>query len=191
MKKFALIAALIGMTVFAIPAEAKYIYLHTEGEYSVELPEAPTGVSIWADDPNIPYLEDAPKFGLVGEHAIINKVDPITGGTFNVDITFLKANRDYLLSLTQEKIAAMIDNDYKAVKLEGRKPGYAPGSDTLKWSTLTGFSVSKDNRPVFNATHFLVGQQSIMVIRVQYDVENQVFNELYKNLSKSIKFNAQ
>ena len=186
---FALSLALILSAGFSSTADAKYIYLHTEGEYSVELPDAPSSKTIWGDDTKIPYLENPAKFGPIGEKANLRQVDPQTGDVFNVDITFLKANRDYLLSLTPEKMLDMIYADYNDVPLDNMKPGYAPGSDTLKWGTLTGYSVGKDNKPMFNATHFLVGVQSIMVVRVQYSVQNTSYNDLYKSLSASIQYN--
>lgn len=182
---------LFAMILTASPAAmaSKYIYLHTEGEYSIELPDAPAATTIWGDDTKIPYLENPPKFGPLGEKINLKQVDPETGDIFNVDIVFLKASRDYLLSLKPDKMLDLLYADYADVQLENMKPGYAPGSDTLKWSTLTGYSTGKDNRPLFNASHFLAGTQSIMVVKVHYNLQNQAFNELYKKLSASIKYN--
>lgn len=188
-KFFTCLALVFCLTVAPAAAEAKYIYLHSEGEYSVELPDAPSAVTIWGGDKNIPYLDNPAKFGPLGERASVTQVDPQTGDIFKVEITFLKANRDYLLSLTPDHILDMIYADYKDTPLDDMKPGYTAGSDTLKWGTLTGYSTSKNNKTVFNATHFLAGLQTIMVIHVEYNIQNPAFNDAYKKLSASIRYN--
>lgn len=175
----------------ATPAQAEYTYLHTDGEYSMSLPEAPTAKTIWADKETIPYLEKPPRYGNIGENAVFEETDLKTGDTFKAQITFLKTTPEELQNLTREKIEGFVEKELSGVKLENRKSGFSPGSGTLKWAYLSGFSVDKSNRALFNAVHFLTGMQTITVLRVTYDIENVKFNEYYKKLSSSIAFKKQ
>lgn len=166
-----------------------YTYIHNEAEYSVDLPDAPNGYTIWADqkDP-IPFLEDPPKYGTLGETAIVKRVDLDTGDTFETEIIFLKAERDFLLSMTKEKMLDALDNIYADVRLDNKQVSYSPGSDTLKWATMTGFTVDQSNNLLFNAAHYLTGLQTILVIKTKYNVENKIFQGYYNQLQQSIKY---
>ena len=89
---FAAIFALSCYALFAGRSHAfidkgTYTYIHNEAEYSMDLPDAPTGETIWADRKEpVPYLEDPPKFGPLGEHAWITRADLDTGDLFNLDV---------------------------------------------------------------------------------------------------------
>lgn len=166
-----------------------YTYIHNESEYSMDLPDAPTGMTVWADRKEpIPYLEDPPKFGSLGEVATIRRSDLDTGDTYFLEITFLKAERDFLLSMTKQKMQKAINELFKDVRLDNRQENYSSGSDTLKWATLTGFTVDESNNLLFNAAHYLTGLQTITVIRVKYNVENKTFQRWYDEMAKSIKY---
>lgn len=173
----------------AMPAAADYTYIHNEGEYSVVLPDAPVGKTIWADQKEpIPYLDEPGKFGSLGEVARITRMDPDTGDLFDVEITFLKADRPFLLGLTEEKVKEYLKDTLKDTKLEAVKTNYSAGSGTLKWGNMTGFSVDKKNTLVYNAAHFLTGFETLTVIRIKYTAENKVYAQMYKDLQASIKF---
>jgi hypothetical protein len=190
MKQILGVVLFLGLMVFAPlrPAHA-YVYIHNDAEYSIDLPEPPKASTIWADqeDP-IPFLDNPPKYGFVGEHAWLKRADNDTGDVFNVDITFLKADRDFLLSLTKDKMIGSLKDLYKDVSLDNEEEHYSAGTDTLKWATITGFSVDKGNSLHYNAVHYLSGLDSIMVIRVDYNVENTTFQKWYDTLAKSIKY---
>lgn len=166
-----------------------YTYIHNEAEYSMDLPDAPTGTTIWADrrEP-IPYLEDPPKFGSLGEVARIRRADLDTGDAYNLEITFLKSERDFLLSMTKAKMLKALEELYKDARLENKQENFSSGSDTLKWATITGFAVDENNNLLFNAAHYLTGLQTITVIRVSYNVENKTFQRWYDEMQKSIKY---
>jgi hypothetical protein len=190
MKRLLLLAALY-LPLFVLPAGLAhaYTYIQEEGEYSVDLPEAPTGISIWADTgETVPYLDNPPKYGWLGETCKIRRADVDSGDTFSVDITFLKADHDFLQGLTKDKMMAALRDLYKDTPLDNHEEHYSAGTDTLKWATLTGFNVDKMNSLHYNAAHFLSGLETIMVIKVDYNVENKVFQRWYDTLAKSIKF---
>ena len=190
MKQFFGAALCLSFLVFApLRAAQAYVYIHNDAEYSIDLPEPPKAATIWADqeDP-IPYLENPPKYGFVGEHAWLKRADNDTGDVFSVDITFLKADRDFLLSLDKDKMLGAMNDFYKDVSLDNKEEHFSAGTDTLKWATVTGFSVDKANSLHYNAAHYLTGLDSIMVIRVDYNVENQTFQKYYDTLAKSIKY---
>lgn len=183
-------ALLLSLLVFApLRAAQAYVYIHNDAEYSVDLPEPPKAATIWADrEEPIPYLENPPKYGFVGERAWLKRSDPDTGDSFAVEITFLKADRDFLLSLNKENMLAAMKELYKEVTLDNEEAHYSAGTDTLKWATITGFSVDKANSLHYNAAHYLSGLDTIMVIKVDYNVENQLFQKYYDTLAKSIKY---
>jgi hypothetical protein len=166
-----------------------YTYIHNEAEYSIDLPDAPVGVTIWADqkDP-IPFLENPPKFGSIGEIARVRRVDIDTGDTYETEITFLKAERDFLLSMTEERMKEELEKIYKDISLDNKQETFSAGSDTLKWATLTGFTVDEANNLMFNSSHYIMGLQSIMIIKSRYNVENKKFQTYYDNMAKSIKY---
>lgn len=166
-----------------------YTYIHNEAEYSMDLPDAPTGKTVWADqkDP-IPFLDDPPKFGGLGEVATIRRADLDTGDTYSLEVTFLKAERDFLLSMSKAKMQKALAEMYKNIRLDNRQENYSSGSDTLKWATLTGFTVDESNNLLFNASHYLTGLQTLTVIKVQYNVENKNFQRWYDEMAKSIKY---
>ncbi len=189
------LAGLFAISLIAAPvsvAFASYTYLHNESEYSIELPDAPVGTTIWADqkDP-IPYLEEPGKFGSLGEVARMLRTDPDTGDYFDVEVTFLKADRPFLLAATEEKLMGYLKETMKDTKLEAMKTTYSAGSDTLKWATMSGFSVDEKNTLLYNAAHFLTGFESITVIRIKYTAENKAYASMYKDLQGSIKFTGK
>lgn len=183
------IFAAVLMFTTAMPVAAEYTYIHNEGEYSIVLPDAPVGKTIWADQKEpIPYLDEPGKFGSLGEVSKITRMDPDTGDIFDVEVIFLKADRPFLLGLTEEKIQEFLKNTLKDTKLEAVKTNYSFGSGTLKWGTLTGFSVDKKNTLLYNAAHFLSGFETLTVIRIKYTAENKAYAQMYKDLQSSIKF---
>jgi len=188
-------AGLFAAVLMAAPvsaAFASYTYLHNEGEYSIELPDAPVGKTIWADQNEpIPYLEDPGKFGSIGEIATMRRTDPDTGDYFDVEITFLKADRPFLLGLTEEKIMGFLKEALKETKLEAMKTTYSAGSDTLKWGTMSGFSVDNKNTLLYNTAHFLSGFETITVIKIKYTAENKAYTAMYKDMQSSIKFTGK
>ncbi len=196
--KFALLFVAVAFSAFAFASPATafqprstYTYIHNEAEYSVELPDAPMGETIWADGKaKIPYIDNPPKYGSVGEYAELLRVDPDTGDKFDVKITFVKAERDFLLSMTREKMMQTLNDIFKETHLDQqtREEHFNAGADTLKWATVTGFSADESNNLHFNAAHYLVGINSIMVLQVTYNVENKVFQGFYDTLAKSIKY---
>ena len=183
----------------AIPVATDfYKYAHNEDEYSVMLPEAPTVTTIWADEKKVPYLEDPPEEGAVGEEATFRRIDAKTEDSFDVKITFLKASYDFLDGLTEDKMREALEKDYKEseARLDGVKFEVKQGHVVetrgekiqLKWVALTGFSTDENGRPIFNVAHYLTGQQSILVIKVRYSLENKVFEDFYNKLVSNITY---
>jgi hypothetical protein len=184
--------ALILLT--GLPAQAAeipyYKYAHDDAEYSVMLPEAPMVETIWADMADVPYLDDPPKTGALGEMATFRRVDIDTEDTFDVKITFLKATPVFVDGLTEESMKAALKSDLKDIRLQNAGFDFSTTKGNLKWATLSGFSVDENNHPFFNAEHYLTGEQSILVIKVQYSVENRAFGEHYKKLADNISYYA-
>jgi len=194
LQKQNLSAGLFAILLIAAPLSpaAGYTYLHNESEYSIELPDAPVGTTIWADQKEpIPYLDEPGKFGSLGEKAKMVRTDPDTGDYLDVEITFLKADRPFLVGATEEKLVGYLKETMKDTKLEAMKTTYSAGSGTLKWATMTGFSVDEKNTLLYNAAHFLTGFDTIMVIRIKYTAENKSYATLYQGIQKSIKFKGK
>lgn len=174
-------------SVLAATALNYYKYAHNNAEYSVMLPEVPRARTIWAEDGNVPYLDQAPARGAIGEVATFRRVDVETEDSFDVRITYLQADSAFLASLTKEKMLAALEKGLQGPPLENKKQGYSAGSNkALKWASISGFSVDKSNRPFYNALHYLTGLESILVIQVRYSIENKVFAEYYHRLASSI-----
>lgn len=191
-KKAASLAAMtaaVALFFSAAPAMAEYTYIHNDGEYSVTLPDAPSGETIWADQKKpIPFIEEVPKFGSVGEIAQLRRTDPNTGDSFNVDITFVKSGSDYLLGLDEAGMRSLLEAEYANQSLERKNISYSQGSRTLKWGTLTGFSVDRHNNLLFHACHILTGLETTTMIKVSFNAENEKFGDSYQKLKDSIKF---
>lgn len=172
------------------PSEKFYKYANDEAEYIVPLPEAPSVKTIWADMGPLPtFLEDPPKSGNLGEIASFRRMNELTEDVFDVRVISLKVTAAFLKSLTEEKIRAALENDMKRIVLENKTFTLSPDNNkNLKWATLTGFSVDRNNRPFYNATHYLTGKQSITIVKVQYSVENKDFGEYYKKMVDGISY---
>ena len=165
-----------------------YKYANTEAEYSVMLPEAPSVETIWADEGNVPYLDHPPRDGAIGEVANFKRMDMETEDSYTVKITFLQADKDFLAGLDEEKMKSVLKNEYQGPPLTSPKFAFSAGTPPLKWATLTGFSVGKNNQALFHAAHYLTGQQSIMVIDITYNVENKTFQDYYQALIDNITY---
>lgn len=171
------------------PPIPRYTYMTNESEYLIDLPEAPVATTIWGDQKEpIPFLEKPPRFGTVGEVATYRRINEVTGEYIDVTITYLKADRDFLLTRTPENMQQALESSMKNVLLDDKKFKYAAGSGTVKRMMMTGFSIDKNNNALYNAIYFLTGNSSIMVIRVQYNIENIDFNAQYQQMASSIKY---
>lgn len=188
MKKHLWIFAIPAL-LFSAPALAvEYKYAYADGEYVVTLPDAPTGETIWAQKDEVPYLDNPPKHGAVGEVVRMKRVDPDTGDIFDFRSTTIRASRDFLLELTEAKIQDTLKREFSDLTLQSTKFNLSQGSSTLKWGTYSGFSVSENNDVLYNIAHYLVGESSLTVMRVSYNVRNQEYNGYYKTLAKSIMY---
>jgi hypothetical protein len=184
-----LAAAGIGLFLSAQSARAEYAYLHNDGEYLITLPDAPRGETIWYDhNGHIPFIEERPRFGSLGEIATFHRTDAVTGDSFNVDITFIKSGRDYLLGLKEEDIRALLEKEYANQTIENKKVSYSPGTGTLKWGTFTGFSVDRNNNLMFHSSHILTGFETVTMIKIAFNAENEKFGDYYQMIKDSIKF---
>ncbi|MFN7113600.1 MAG: hypothetical protein ACK4PK_04495 [Alphaproteobacteria bacterium] len=184
-----LAAAGIGLFLSAQSARAEYAYIHNDGEYSVTLPDAPSGETIWYDHVgDIPFIEERPKFGSLGEVASMRRTDAITGDSFNIDIIFIKSGRDYLLGLDEKDLRALLEREYANQTIENKKISYSPGTGTLKWGTFTGFSVDRNNNLMFHSCHILTGFETVTMIKIAFNAENEKFGETYQKIKNSIKF---
>lgn len=187
--KTATAAALLGVLLAATPARAEYTYIHNDGEYTVTLPDAPSGETIWYDyTGDIPFIEERPKYGSLGEKATLHRTDANTGDTFNIDITFIRSGRDYLLGLNEQSVRDLLEKEYDNQKLERKNVSFSAGTGTLKWGTLTGFSVDRNNNLMFYACHILTGNETTTMVKVAFNAENEKFGDTYQKLKNSIKF---
>ncbi|MDD9900357.1 MAG: hypothetical protein OXT65_05215 [Alphaproteobacteria bacterium] len=176
------------LCLLPLTAQAGYKYVHAEGEYMIELPDAPTADTIWAHKVRVPYLDTPPKFGNVGEYVTFRRVDPDTGDVFDVEIKFIKAPRAFLASLKVPEIQEHLRRELKELRLHNEKMDVSVGSDTLKWGIYSGFSVNEHNEKLYNIVHFLVGQESMTIVKVRFGIINKTYGEYYKTLANSIKF---
>jgi len=182
----------------AAPPPAKfYKYAHNDAEYTVLLPEAPSVKTIWPDGTTEknPYMKISPESGAAGEIATFKRVDTDTGESFEVKITFLKAEHDFLATLTRKGMHDVLENDFKGTALDMKEPlknktlDFSMGAKSgMKWATISGFTTDDDNSSLYNVEHYLTGQQSILVIKIQYSLENKIFADYYKALTDSITY---
>jgi hypothetical protein len=189
-KFFAVLAATcLGVLLSGFPAQADYTYIHNDGEYSITLPDAPSGETIWYDHKGaVPFIDQRPKFGSLGETATMRRTDATTGDSFNVDITFIRSGRDYLLSLDEKDVRALLEKEYENQTIENKRITYSPGSTTLKWGTFTGFSVDRNNNLMFHSCHILTGLETITMLKISFNAENEKFGDNYQKIKDSIKF---
>lgn len=190
-----LFAAIIFLTSYSYTkAEEKkelevYHYANNVAEYSIGLPEAPNVITIWSDEKNIPYLDEVTSKGTLGERAHFRKIDTKTDEIFDVTILLLKAKKDFLNSLTEEKTKNLLKEDYKGIILDSKKISHSVGGDPdLRRTTFEGFAVDRENNPLYYVTHFLTGKQSITVIKVQYSLENETFTKYYQMIINNINY---
>lgn len=188
MKKYFALTVLLATLALPTAARAEYRYANAEGEYIMSLPDAPLGETIWAQDGNVPLIDNPPKYGAVGEYALMKRIDPDTNDVFEVRVTFVKADRDFLLSLTEDTIEKELKRAFGEIHLQNAKFSMSTGTDTLKWATYSGFSISQNNDILYNIAHYLVGEQSVQVVKITYSVQNPTFGQYYKDLAKSIAF---
>lgn len=171
---------------------AAYLYIHNEGEYVVQLPDAPVGTTIYADSGDkIPLLDRPPLLGTLGEYADFNRSDLDTSDVFNVHITFLKADRDFLTSLTKDKMYKTMKDAFEGTSLNNVEEHFSKGTDTLKWATMIGYSVDKSNNLHYNAAHYLAGTSTIELIKVSYSLDNKKYQEFYDQMLKSIRYTGK
>ncbi len=170
-----------------------YVYAHPDSEYSIRLPEAPTAVTLWADDTSrpVPFMDDPPKYGAVGEIAKFKRVDADTGDTFETTVTFVKTGKDFVGTLTEDRMRETAEKEYKDEKLDNKKVSFSTGSETLKWLTVTGFTIDQANNLYYNVTHYISGLESVIMIKVRYNVENQKYQQFYDDITASIKFTGK
>lgn len=169
-----------------------YSYAHDDAEYSVNLPGAPTVVTIWSESAETkPYLKAVPAdHAALGELATYKIVNLDTEELFDVKITFLRASRPFLESLNKDKIKHMLEKKYSEVPLSNETFNISEGTGLLKWATLSGFTLDSHHHPAFYALHYLTGLQSILVVEVKYSIENKTFQTYYDNMVKSITYVA-
>jgi len=183
------VAAALSLLLTAAPAQAEYTYIHNDGEYTITLPDAPSGETLWFDyKGTIPFIEERPRFGFVGELATLRRTDANTGDIFNVDITFVRSGRDYLIGMTEQSIRDLLENEYKNHTLERKNISFSAGTGTLKWGTLTGFSVDRNNNLMFHSCHILTGKETTTMVKIMFNAENEKFGEKYQRIKDSIKF---
>jgi hypothetical protein len=187
MKRLAAIA-LLALLLVPHKAEAGYKYLNAEGEYLIELPDAPTGETIWAQRGDVPFLKNPPKYGSVGEYAYFRRVSPDTGDQFDVEIYFIKADHAFLQSLTEDDIKSALKARMASLHMRNEKLNVSVGTRTLKWGTYSGFSVSENNEVLYNIAHYMTGLDSITFVRCSYSVINKQYNQYYKTLASSITY---
>ena len=189
-----LLSAVLVAVFLSVPAQAEeekalkyYNYAHNEAEYAVKLPQAPMVRTIWGEEGYVPYLRNPPRYGALGEVAVFKQVDINTEEVFEVEIHFLKTDKKFLSWLNEIRMQKVLKGAYRTVQLTDGKLSFSEGTVGLKWAILTGFSVEQ-NRPIFNAMHYLTGQQSILVIKIRYNVQNLTFQKYYETLIKSITY---
>jgi hypothetical protein len=183
--------ALSVLLLLPTAARADYKYAAADAEYVIALPDAPLGETIWAQDGRVPILDSPPKYGAVGEYALYRKVDPHTGDLFEVRVTFVKADRDFLLNLKRETVEATLNRLFLDQRLQNRKFSMSRGTSTLKWGILSGYSTSINNDMLHNVAHYLAGEQTVQIVRIVYSTQNKKFAQDYQDLVKSITYMGQ
>jgi hypothetical protein len=186
-------AAFVFLAMAALPARfaaAEYPYMHSEGEYSITLPDAPRAATIWADqtDPAIPFLDKPPPYGSVGETTTLRRIDNERGDLFDIQTIFLKAGKDFVQKQTQESLTKLLENYMASTPLDKKQTSYSGGTSTLKWATLTGYQIDEKNNLFFVGSHLLTGTDTLFFVRIKYSAENKDFGAHYKKIIASIKY---
>ncbi len=169
--------------------QAEFVrYAAPDGEYSLLLPEAPTVETLRSDGQKVKYLDKTPATGSLGEIAMYERVDSDTGEKLSVKVISIKADKAFLESLTNEKITAVLEDEFADISLDKKKINFSKGSQTLNWGTLTGYYVDPNNQLFFNAAHYLVGLNSITIVKITFSLENRKFKADYEKISPSITY---
>lgn len=184
---------LIGLPVSAEAATNYYTYSDADLEFDMVLPDAPTGYTLWGDNPSIPvpFIPNPAKSGDVGEVAILKLIDPATADLFDVRITSVDASPEFLKTLTREGMEAEAKNALNGIKIDQEKANYTASGEMLKWATYTGYNIDKENNLFFHAVHFMSGEKTVMMIKIAYSPENKVFAEHYNKLNQSIRYTGK
>lgn len=163
-------------------------YAAADGEYSILLPEAPTVETLRSDGQKLRYLDTTPLVGSLGELALYERVDSDTGEILSVRVITMKADKATLEQITNEKITATLEGEFQGVTLDKKKINFSKGSQTLNWGTLTGYHTDQQNRLFYNAAHYLVGLNSITVIKISFNLENRALKADYEKIGSSIAY---
>ncbi len=165
---------------------AVYHYASNLGEYSVGLPEAPSVRTIWGNDKNIPYIGTTKSKLAMGEKAYFERSDHVTEEFFSILITTLKTKP---AQFTEEKTRALLKRDYRGIILSGKNITHAVGANPkLRRTSLTGFAADKENNPLYYATHFLTGENTITILKIRYSLDNKLFSKYYKTALENISY---
>lgn len=184
MRVFLFLAALFA---FIPLARAEYNYAHINGEYVFSLPEAPRVETIWSWDKKIPYIPSAPtdSDAVLGERAIFQRRD-LEGRYFiRLMATTVKADKDFLESLTRERIQMILADEFIGKDLRNKRFSYSQGNETLKWGTARATS-TEGGRRIFNTAHFLSGLNSLTVIKIEYTPDEGIYDDYFKMIDSSI-----
>jgi len=174
----------------AYSAEKLYNYANNYAEFSLAMPEAPSVRTIWAENGNIPYLTTPPQNGAIGEIAFYQTGDSNTKDVFTTEITFLNTGAEFISTLNEQNVTAMIEKDLSYLpELQNKTVKFYPQNNgETKHGEIIGVAVANGGKPIVNAEHFLIGKQSILVIKVSYNIQNEAHDKIYKNMIDTIRY---
>lgn len=168
-------------------------YAAAQAEYSLLMPEAPSVTTIWANStlPGTYAVTPPADLSAIGENALYRRVDSDTGDEMTIKVMTLQATEASLTALTQENVTSLLEKHVSGLSLEKQQTSFSGGSKTLKWGTLTGYEMGKDQRLIFHSVHYLSGLQSVTLAHISFSLENRRFKNDYETIGRSIKYTGR
>lgn len=183
--------AIAAILAVSAPAQAaEYRYASEDCDYSIKFPEPPRVATKWADDPLISFLPPPPaELGHWGEVAYYHNVDLATADFIKVKAMCLRADKEYLESLTKDSMHQTLVDAFRDELVQDIELNYSEGSASLRWATLSGYTVGKDEKITYHYGHFLSGLNTILFIRTEYTPDNPDISKEFALIDQSIVLN--
>ncbi len=168
-----------------------YQYSYPSCDYKLKLPEPPTVGTVWRKSKENPkFLPPSPlDFSAWGEKAFYKRVEIGTLDYIDVKIYCLRAEQDYIIGLNQENMKGKLATMYKDLYLQDIASNFSAGTGSLKWSTISGYTINSEDKIIYHFGHFLSGTESVMFIQIEYTPDNPFFNDQYNLIDQSIMIN--
>jgi len=170
-------------------AEA-FRYVHPKCNFSIAFPEPPTVETIWADKPlSIPRINFPSDNGYRGEKISYIRSDFITGDLIHFEAQCISIEENIAKGLTKKGIMLILKDVVAQYRPQETRGTYFEDGESVKWGTVKAYVTDETKSVFFHTHHFLVGNDSMLLIRSWYTTGNPLFKMEYDSIQKSIILN--